>query len=137
MPNYNKATVIGHLGGDPELRYTGSGTAVCNVSLATTEKFKRDGELVKETTWHKIVLWGRLAETCGEYLKKGDAVMFVGPIQNRQYDDREGNTRYITEIKALEMVMMGGKGGSGTSSPAEKPKTAPANTFEPDDDLPF
>ena len=136
MPNYNKATVIGHLGQDPELRYTGSGTAVCNVSLATTEKFKRDGELVKETTWHKIVLWGRLAETCGEYLKKGDAAMFVGPIQNRQYEDREGNTKYITEIKALEMVMLGGKGGNGgTSSPAEKP--AASGSFSPDDSLPF
>ena len=136
MPNYNQATVIGHLGADPELRYTGSGTAVCNARLATTEKYKKDGEVVQDTTWHSIVLWGKLAEVCAEHLRKGDAAMFVGPIQNRSYEDRDGNTRYVTEIKALQMVMLGGgKGatGGGTSSPAKQQ----AQSFEPDDELPW
>ena len=137
MPNYNQATVIGHLGADPELRYTGSGTAVCNARLATTEKYNKDGKPVEDTTWHSIVLWGKLAEVCAHYLSKGDAVMFVGPIKNRSYEDRDGNTRYVTEIKATQMVMMnGGKGATGgsTSSPANHQDT---KSFEPDDELPW
>jgi len=135
MPNFNQVIVIGHLGADPELRYTGSGKAVCNMRLATTDKY---GDQPK-TQWHSIVAWGKTAETCGEYLKKGSAVMFVGRIEYRSYDDRDGNTRWVTEIIVERMQFMSGKGDSSapSSTASSKPASAPANTFEPDDDLPF
>ena len=111
----NKVILIGNLGSDPELRYTGSGTAVCNFSLATTESYKdRDGNQVENTEWHRIVAWARLAEICGEYLKKGRQVYIEGQLQTRQWEDKDGNTRYTTEIKAREMQMLGSRdGGEG------------------------
>ena len=117
----NKVILVGNLGQDPELRYTGSGTAVCNFSLATTESYKdRDGNQVENTEWHRVVAWARLAEICGEYLKKGRQVYIEGQIQTRQWEDKEGQTRYTTEIKAREMQMLGGRddtgGGSGGGS---------------------
>lgn len=148
----NKVILIGNLGQDPELRYTGSGTAVCNMRLATNESYKdADGNMVDKTEWHSVVAWSRLAEICGEYLKKGSQVYFEGSLQTRSYDDRDGNTKYVTEIKAREMMMLSGRGEGGgdfgggggggysrpQSAPANKPKAAPANSFEPDDDLPF
>ena len=148
----NKVILIGNLGQDPELRYTGSGTAVCNMRLATNESYKdADGNMVDKTEWHSVVAWSRLAEICGEYLKKGSQVYFEGSLQTRSYDDRDGNTRYVTEIKAREMMMLSGRGEGGgdfgggggggfsrpQSAPANKPQAAPANSFEPDDDLPF
>jgi len=158
----NKVILIGNLGQDPELRYTGSGTAVCNMRLATTESYKdRDGNMVENTEWHNVVAWARLAEICGEYLKKGSQVYFEGQLQTRQWEDRDGNTRYTTEVKAREMTMLGGRdsgGGydsndsydqsprpqrqsSGGGRPQQQQKPAPAGgddySFEPDDDLPF
>ncbi len=148
----NKVILIGNLGQDPELRYTGSGTAVCNMRLATNESYKdADGNMVDKTEWHSVVAWSRLAEICGEYLKKGSQVYFEGSLQTRSYDDRDGNTKYVTEIKAREMMMLSGRGEGGgdfgggggggynrpQSAPASKPQAAPANSFEPDDDLPF
>lgn len=148
----NKVILIGNLGQEPELRYTGSGTAVCNMRLATNESYKdADGNMVDKTEWHSVVAWSRLAEICGEYLKKGSQVYFEGSLQTRSYDDRDGNTKYVTEIKAREMMMLSGRGEGGgdfsggggggfsrpQSAPANKPKAAPANSFEPDDDLPF
>ena len=146
----NKVILIGNLGQDPELRYTGSGTAVCNMRLATNESYKdADGNMVDKTEWHSVVAWSRLAEICGEYLKKGSQVYFEGSLQTRSYDDRDGNTKYVTEIKAREMMMLSGRGEGGgdfgggggysrpQSAPASKPQSAPANSFEPDDDLPF
>ena len=110
----NKVILVGNLGQDPELRYTGSGTAVCNMRIATSESYKdRDGNMVENTEWHTVVAWARLAEICGEYLKKGSQAYFEGSLQTRQWDDKEGNTRYSTEIKVREMQMLGGKGGSG------------------------
>ena len=110
----NKVILIGNLGQDPELRYTGSGTAVCNLRLATNESYKdSNGELVEKTEWHSIVAWARLAEICGEYLKKGSQVYFEGSLQTRQWEDKDGQTRYTTEIKAREMMMLDSKGGSG------------------------
>jgi single-strand DNA-binding protein len=113
----NKVILIGNLGQEPELRYTGSGTAVCNMSLATNETYtNRDGEDVQNTEWHRIVAWGRLGEICNEYLDKGSQVYFEGKLQTRSWEDRDGNTRYTTEVKAQEMMFLdsnrqGGPGG--------------------------
>ncbi len=143
----NKVILIGNLGQDPELRYTGSGTAVCNMRIATTESYKdSNGEWVEKTEWHNVVAWARLAEICNEYLRKGSQVYFEGSLQTRSWDDRDGNTRYTTEIKAREMLMLGGRegdSGGGSSNGFTKKKEEPAGvenddfSFEPDDDLPF
>ena len=110
----NKVILIGNLGQDPELRYTGSGTAVCNMRLATSETYKdRDGNMVENTEWHTVVAWARLAEICGEYLKKGSQVYFEGQLQTRQWEDKDGNSRYTTEVKVREMTMLGGRDGGG------------------------
>jgi single-strand DNA-binding protein len=150
----NKVILVGNLGQDPELRYTGSGTAVCNIRLATNESYKdAGGEWVERTEWHSVVAWARLAEICNEYLKKGSQVYFEGSLQTRQWEDKDGNTRYTTEIKAKEMMMLSGREGGGSfSSPgggmeasrSASPAPAAADsgsrddyTFQPDDDLPF
>ncbi|MBT8401377.1 MAG: single-stranded DNA-binding protein [Rhodothermia bacterium] len=147
----NKVILIGNLGQDPELRYTGSGTAVCNMRLATNESYKdASGQLVERTEWHTIVAWARLAEICAEYLKKGSQVYFEGSLQTRSYDDRDGNTKYVTEIKAREMMILsgrgpengaGGGGGPSYQSRAPQPAGQVADSddfsFEPDDELPF
>ncbi len=114
----NKVIILGNLGADPELRYTPSGTAVCNFRIATNESYKdREGNMVDKTEWHSIVAWDRLAEICGEYLKKGRQVYIEGSLQTRQWEDQDGNTRYSTEVKAREMQMLGGReeGGGGGS----------------------
>ena len=154
----NKVILIGHLGQDPELRYTGAGTPVCSLRIATNDSYKdSDGNFVERTEWHSVVAWARLAEICSEYLQKGSQVYFEGQLQTRTWEDREGNTRYTTEIKAREMVMLGGRGGgnggfggppagigaqSGTKAQAQ-PQTANGNggvsgdAFDVDDELPF
>ena len=97
----DKVILVGNLGQDPELRYTGSGTAVCNIRLATNESYKdASGEWVERTEWHSVVAWARLAEICNEYLTKGSQVYFEGSLQTRSYEDKDGNTKYVTEIKA-------------------------------------
>lgn len=112
----NKVILIGNLGQDPELRYTGGGTAVCNMRIATTETYKdRDGNLVENTEWHNVVAWSRLAEICAEYLKKGSQAYFEGQLQTRQWEDKDGNTRYTTEVKVREMTLLGGRGEGGSS----------------------
>ena len=146
----NKVILVGNLGQDPELRYTGSGTAVCNMRLATNESYKdANGQMIDKTEWHSIVAWSRLAEICGEYLKKGSQVYFEGSLQTRSYDDKEGNTKWVTEIKAKEMMILssGGSSGGGDNGSyqsasgrpqQQRPAAAPAaDSFEPDDDLPF
>ncbi|MCD6582912.1 MAG: single-stranded DNA-binding protein [Desulfuromusa sp.] len=116
----NKVILVGNLGKDPELRYTPSGTAVVTFSLATTERYKdRDGNKQTKTEWHNIVAWRQLAEICGKYLHKGKQIYVEGKIQNRSYDDRDGNKRYISEVVVNEMQMLGSRddnqqgGGSG------------------------
>jgi single-strand DNA-binding protein len=140
----NKAILVGNLGKDPELRYTPSGTAVCTFSLATTDRFKnKQGEQQERTEWHNIVVWAGLAEICGKYLTKGKQVYIEGRIQNRSYDDRDGNKRYITEIVANEMQMLSragdqGGGGNRPASQASEPASRSEEpTFNPDDDIPF
>ena len=106
----NKVILVGNLGQDPELNYTDGGTAVCNMRLATTEQYKnRDGERVENTEWHDVVTWAQLAEICDEYLQKGSQVYFEGQLQTRSWEDRDGNTRYSTEVKAREMLMLGSR----------------------------
>jgi len=112
----NKVILVGNLGRDPEIRYSPSGSAVANVSLATTESWKdRDsGERQEKTEWHRIVFFGRLAEIAGEYLKKGSQIYVEGRLQTRKWQDQTGNDRYTTEIVANNMQMLGGRGGSGS-----------------------
>lgn len=106
----NKVILVGNLGKDPELRYTPSGAAVATFSLATTERFKdRDGNRQEKTEWHNVVAWRQLAEICGKFLHKGKQVYIEGKIQTRSYDDRDGNKRYITEIVADQMQMLGSR----------------------------
>lgn len=106
----NKVILVGNLGKDPELRYTPSGAAVATFSLATTERYKdREGNPQKKTEWHNIVVWRQLAEICGKYLHKGKQIYVEGKIQNRSYEDRDGNKRYISEVVVNEMQMLGSR----------------------------
>lgn len=137
MASVNKVILVGRLGKDPEIRYTPSGTAVANFSMATEESYKdKSGEKQNSTTWHNIVAWARLAEICGEYLKKGSLVYIEGRLQTRSWDDRDGNKKYITEIVAQSMQMLGGK---TSDKPARKENEPPAYdpSSIPDDDIPF
>lgn len=141
----NKVILVGNLGKDPELRYTASGTAVVSFSLATTERYKdRDGAQQEKTEWHNIVAWRQLAEICGKYLHKGKQIFIEGKIQTRSYDDRDGNKRYITEIVADQMQMLGRAGDdSGRSNQTTPQGPEPTvSSFDdpqgnPDDDIPF
>ena len=134
MPNINRVTVAGHLGKDPESRYTGSGTAVATLSLATSEKWKdRDsGEQREKTEWHRVTVWGKSAEYVTKYARKGHAVFVEGKLQTRKWQDREGNDRWTTEIVASDVQILTPK-GSGDRQ-AEQP-SAPAEDFA--DDIPF
>jgi len=143
----NKMQVIGRLGQDPELRYTGSGTAVANLSIATDESYRQDGETVEQTEWHSVTCWAGLAETVNEYLEKGRRVYVEGKLKTREWEDKDGNQRYSTEIRADRVDFLGGDtsnaGGDGAMSqpePAPEPTSQASDeqdTFEPDDDLPF
>ena len=115
MAGVNKAILIGNLGRDPELRYTQSGQPVANFTLATTETWnKRDGGGKEEKTeWHRIVVWGKTAENCGKYLDKGRQVYIEGRLQTREWQDKEGQKRYTTEIVAQTVQFLGGQGGRG------------------------
>ena len=110
----NKVILIGNLGRDPELRYTQSGQAVANFTLATTESWnKREGGREERTEWHRIVAWGRTAELCAQYLSKGRTVYVEGRLQTRDWEDREGNKRTTTEINAQTVQFLGAPRGSG------------------------
>jgi len=109
----NKVILIGNLGADPEMRYAQNGTAVANFRLATTEVWKKEGTKEEKTEWHRVVAFARLGEICGEYLSKGSRVYIEGRLQTRKWDDRDGNTRYTTEIVAREMKMLSSRGSSG------------------------
>jgi single-strand DNA-binding protein len=109
----NKAMLIGRLGKDPEVRYTPSGQAVANFSLATSESWTKDGQKQEKTEWHRIVVWGKQAEHCGEYLRKGREVHIEGRIQTREWDDKSGQKRYTTEIIADRVTFLGGGRDSG------------------------
>ena len=116
----NKVILVGNLGKDPETRYMPSGSAVTNLTLATSEswKDKQTGEQQERTEWHKIAMFGRLAEIAAEYLRKGSQVYIEGKLRTRKWQDKEGKDRYTTEIVADEMQMLGSKGGGGASAGA-------------------
>ncbi len=117
MAAVNKAIILGNLGRDPEVRFTQSGRAVANFTVATTDTwFDQENGRQERTDWHNIVVWGKQAETCGQYLSKGRQVYVEGRIQTRSYDDRDGNKRYVTEIVAQRVQFLGGGGGEGRSS---------------------
>ena len=111
MASVNKAIILGNIGKDPEVRYTASGEAICNITVATSEswKDKATGEKKELTEWHRISFFGKLAEICGQYLKKGSQVYVEGSIRTRKWTDKEGVERYTTEIKGDEMKMLGAK----------------------------
>ena len=145
----NKVILVGNLGADPETRYTASGSAVSNISVATTDSWrdKASGERQEKTEWHRVVFFNRLAEVVGEYLRKGSQVYIEGRLQTRKWQDQNGQDKYTTEIVANEMQMLGGRGeGAGAPAPikegfrkpAQQPKAVaePAAEFQ-DDDIPF
>ena len=117
---FNKVILIGHLGADPETRAMPSGSSVANLRIATTESWrdKQSGEQQERTEWHRVALFGRLAEIAGEYLRKGSQVYIEGSLRTRKWQDKQGNERYSTEIVANDMQMLGGRGGSGSGSGA-------------------
>ena len=112
MKSVNKVILIGNLGKDPEVKYTPQGTPVAKITLATNERFKgKDGQWQDRTEWHNVVLWQRLAEIAGEYLKKGGKVYIEGRLQTRSWDDKQtGQKKYMTEVVANDLVLLGGRG---------------------------
>ena len=150
MASVNKVIVVGNLGKDPETRFLPDGKAVCNFSVATTDKWtdKATNEKKEATEWHRVSSFGRLAEICGEYLKKGSQVYIEGKLRTRKWQDKEGQDRYTTEIIADAMQMLGSRSGMGGGEPREtrepaaagesKPAKKPAGQFQDmDDDIPF
>jgi len=132
----NRVMLIGNLGKDPEIRYTAGGTAVASFSVATTEKWKdKQGQQQAETEWHNIVVWNKLAEICGDYLKKGNKVYLSGKIKTRKWQDKDGNDRYTTEIVADDMKMLDGKPSNnqdGYTPPADQ-----GGDPDPSNSIPF
>ena len=152
MSSLNKVMLIGRLGQDPEVRYTQSNTAVATLSLATSERYKDgNGEQQERTEWHRVVAWGRLAEICQQYLNKGSLIYVEGPLQTRSWEDNQGQKRYTTEIKALQMTMLDNRGGgqqnqttpmtqqnsSQQSTPMSSSTPIDSSFDTMDDDLPF
>lgn len=155
MASLNKVILIGNLGRDPETRYMPSGDAICNVTIATTEtwKDKASGERREATEWHRVVFFGRLAEIAAQYLRKGSQVYIEGRLQTRKWQDKDGQDRYTTEIRADEMKMLGRREGGDTpmrdggsyDAPPARPDHTPAPQSKPasggfgefEDDIPF
>lgn len=140
MASVNKVILVGNLGKDPESRFMADGKAVCNFSIATTDKWKdKSGEQKERTEWHRISVFDKLAEICGVYLKQGSQVYIEGRLQTRKWQDKEGKDRYTTEIMADRMQMLGSKGGE-QRAPAAK-SAAPAATggasFDDLEEIPF
>ena len=158
MASVNKVILIGNCGRDPEVRYAPSGSAICNVSIATSRswKDKTSGERQEETEWHRVVFYDRLAEIAGEYLKKGKSVYVEGRLKTRKWTDKDGAEKYTTEIIAQEMTLLGSREGGGMAddgggtparsapaprqAPAAKPAAAQKSSTgfdDMDDDIPF
>jgi single-strand DNA-binding protein len=141
MAGINKVILIGHLGRDPEVRYTAEGTAVANFTIATSDQWKdkATGEKKERTEWHRIVAWRRLGEICGEYLSKGRQVYIEGSLQTREWQDQDGNKRWTTEIVAQNMQMLGPREQTGSFSGGyDSPGPGPSDNKSPtEDDIPF
>jgi single-strand DNA-binding protein len=147
MGSVNKVILVGNLGRDAELRYTPGGSAVATLNLATTEVWNdKAGQKQEKTEWHRIVLWGKTAESLNEYLTKGKQIYVEGRLQTRQWDDKDGNKRYTTEIRGDRIVLLGGGGAAGgggrsqarggSSSGADDHMAEPVSELT-DDDIPF
>jgi single-strand DNA-binding protein len=142
--SFNKIILVGNLGRDPELRYTPQGTPVCSFSMATNERRKdRSGEMQDQTTWFRVTLWGRQAETASQYLTKGRPVYIEGRLRVEEWTDRDGKTRYTLEVHATDMQFIGG-GARGDEAPAARAAGAVGAADSPgeppdssDDDVPF
>ena len=144
MAGVNKVLLIGRLGRDPEVRYTPDGTAIANFSIATSEEWKdkKTGEKQERTEWHRIVAFRRLGEICGEYLSKGRQVYVEGRLQTRDWQDKDGNKRYTTEIVASQMQMLGSRdtydnAGGGSAFKKNDMPPGPEFSGSQDDDIPF
>jgi single-strand DNA-binding protein len=141
MAGVNKAILVGRLGTDPVKRYTSSGTAVVTFRMATSEGWtNRDGQREERTEWHRIVAWGKLADICDQYLAKGRMVYIEGRIQTREWEDRDGNRRWTTEIVANQMQMLGPASGESSRTLDQEgdiPSPPPEPVTESDDDIPF
>ena len=145
MASINKVILIGNLGKDPEVRYTPSGTAVCNVSIATTRSWKNKdtGDKSEETEWHRVVFYDKLAEIAGQYLAKGKPVYVEGRLKTRKWTDKDGQDKYVTEIIAEQMQMLGGREEAPNRTPAppaqsQKSQSSTGTGFDGmDDDIPF
>jgi single-strand DNA-binding protein len=155
MASVNKVILVGNLGRDPEMRYLPSGEAVANLAIATTDKYKdKSGQMVEQTEWHRVSFFGRTAEVCGQYLKKGSQVYVEGSIRTRKYTDKEGIEKYATEVRGDRMQMLGGRAGGGmadtddfnqappqrqqrTNAPAAAQRPASSGFDDMDDDIPF
>ena len=149
MGSVNKVILVGNLGRDAELRYTPAGAAVATINMATTEVWNdKAGQRQEKTEWHRVVLWGKSAESLAEYLVKGKQIYVEGRLQTRQWDDKDGNKRYTTEIRGDRIVLLGGGGGGGgaRAAAAAQPRSSGAEQTETmgepvseltDDDIPF
>jgi single-strand DNA-binding protein len=145
MAGINKVILVGNLGKDPEVRHTPQGNAVCNLSVATSESWNdKNGQKQERTEWHRVVVWGKLAELCSKYLQKGRQVYLEGKLQTRAWDDKDGNKRYTTEVLANTVQFLSGGAGAGAgatrdSGTAEDPfGEAPSfNEAAASDDIPF
>jgi single-strand DNA-binding protein len=146
MGSVNKVILVGNLGKDAELRYTPGGAPVATANLATTEVWndRNSGQRQEKTEWHRVVIWGKTAESLSEYLTKGKQIYVEGRLQTRSWDDKDGNKRYMTEVRADRVVLLsGGGGGRGAAASAEREHPAPQSDEikEPveltDDDIPF
>lgn len=138
MKGLNKCQIIGHLGADPEVRYSQSGAAITSARVATSEKWKdRSGEPQERTEWHSVTFFGKLAEIAAEYLRKGSQVYVEGRLQTDKWQDRDGNDRWTTKLIANQLLMLGGKGSDRQTSAPEEPDKQPAADPGLDDDIPF
>ena len=141
MKSVNKVILIGRLGRDPELKYTGTGTPFCRFSIATDDSWtdKASGERQERTEWHNIVVWGKQGELCGQYLAKGRQVYVEGSIRTRSYDDKTGTKRYVTEIVAQRIRFLGGGGGTRMAPEMDQSSADDLAGGGPplDDDIPF
>jgi single-strand DNA-binding protein len=146
MAGVNKVIIVGNVGRDPEVRRTQNGDPVCTFSVATSERWKdKSGEQQEKTEWHRVVAWGRLAEICGEYLRKGKQVYVEGRLQTRDWEDKDGHKRYTTEVIANVMQMLGRRGEDGGSFSEDAPSrgasggdpVSQAPSGSGDDEIPF
>ena len=134
----NKVLIIGNLGADPEIKYTQAGSPVANLSIATSERWKdkTTGEQKEQVEWHRVVIFGRLAEIAEQYLKKGSKIFVEGKLQTRDWEDSEGKKRYTTEVIAREMTMLDSRGDSDAGSQANSSKPKQDND-KSEEDIPF